>query len=120
LSRSTTHLGHEGVKFALGSAADTSWRIAIGSAIIVAPGLADLAIGTVASHVTSLTTDTADDARREVLLLRAVVLAMADFSAVLAGLVLVVTKGTVERGELTELVALEFVLTFGNGGGLEC
>jgi hypothetical protein len=119
LCTSATHLGHERVEFVLGSTADTSWRIAVGDAVVVAPGLADLAIGTVASHVTGLTTDAADDAGREVLLLGAVVLAMTDFTAVLAGLVLVVTKGTVEGGELTELVALEFVLTFGDGGGLQ-
>lgn len=37
---------------------------------------------------------------------------------VLADLILVVTKGTVERGEFTKLVALVIVLTLGNGGGL--
>jgi hypothetical protein len=62
--------------------------------------------------MTSLTTDATDDAGREVLLLGAVVLAMANLSAVLAGLVLVVAKGTVEGGKLTKLVALEFVLAF--------
>jgi len=39
---------------------------------------------------------------------------VADLAAVLAGLVLVVTEGTVERGELAQLVALELILTFGN------
>ena len=37
---------------------------------------------------------------------------------ILACLVLIVTKRTVESCKLTELVALEFVLTFGDGGGL--
>jgi hypothetical protein len=64
-----------------------------------------------------LTTDTADDACGEVLLLRAVVLAVTDFTTVLAGLVLVVAERTVERGKLTELVSLEFVLAFRNGSG---
>lgn len=54
----------------------------------------------------SLATDTANDASRKVLLLRAVILAMADFAAVLAGLVLVVSEGTVKGGKLTKLVAL--------------
>ena len=62
--------------------------------------------------------DTTDDVGGEVTGLRAVVLAMANLAAVLAGLVLVVTEGTVERGKLTELVALELVLTFRYGGSL--
>lgn len=62
--------------------------------------------------MTGVTADTADDVGGEVALLWAVVLSVADLSTVLAGLVLVVTKGTVESGELTELVALELVLTF--------
>lgn len=68
--------------------------------------------------MTSLTTDTADDAGREVLLLWAVVFAVTDFTTVLAGLVLVVSKRTVEGGKLTKLVALEFVLSLRNGGSL--
>jgi hypothetical protein len=43
---------------------------------------------------------------------------MADLTTVLTGLVLVVTEGTVEGSKLTKLVALEFVLAFGNGGSL--
>jgi len=39
---------------------------------------------------------------------------MSNFATVLAGLILVITKCTVEGGKLTKLVALEFVLTFGN------
>jgi hypothetical protein len=68
--------------------------------------------------MSSLTADTTDDAGGEVLLLRAVILSVTDLAAVLASLVLVVTKCTVEGGELTELVALEFVLAFRNGGSL--
>lgn len=68
--------------------------------------------------MTSLTTDTANDACGEVLLLWTVVLAVADLSTVLAGLILVVTKRTVQRGKLTKLVSLEFVLTFGDGSSL--
>jgi hypothetical protein len=119
LSTGTTHLGHKRVELVLGSAADARLLTAVAETVVVAPGLTNLAIGTVASHVSSLTTDTAYDASREVLLLRAVVLTMTDLTAVLASLVLVVTKGTVEGGELTELVALEFVLAFGDRGSLE-
>lgn len=68
--------------------------------------------------MTSLTTDATDDAGSEVLLLWTVVLAMTNLSAVLTGLVLVVTKGTVEGGKLAELVALEFVLAFRDGSSL--
>lgn len=69
--------------------------------------------------MSGLTTDTTNDAGCEVLLLRAVVLSVTNLTTILAGLVLVVSKGTVEGGELTELVALQFVLTFGNGGSLD-
>jgi hypothetical protein len=61
-----------------------------------------------------VSTDTANDAGSEVLFLRAVVLAMTNLATVLASLVLIVSQGTVERGELSKLVALEFVLTFRN------
>lgn len=44
---------------------------------------------------------------------------MADLAAILASLVFVIAKSTVERGKLTELVALEFVLTFGDGSSLK-
>jgi hypothetical protein len=69
--------------------------------------------------MSSLTTNTANDARSEVLLLGTVVLAMTDLATVLAGLVLVVTEGTVKGSKLTELVSLEFVLAFGDRGGLQ-
>jgi hypothetical protein len=68
--------------------------------------------------VTSVTAHTADDVGSVVLGVGAVVLAVADFTAVLASLILVVTEGTVECGELTQLVALELVLAFGDGGSL--
>jgi len=68
--------------------------------------------------VSSIATDTADDASGEVLGVGAVVLAVANFATVLAGLVFVVTESTVEGCELTQLVALELVLSFGDGGSL--
>jgi hypothetical protein len=68
--------------------------------------------------VTSVTADTTDDVGGVVLGVRAVVLAVADFTTVLASLVLVVAECTVECGQLTQLVALELVLTFGDGRSL--
>jgi uncharacterized membrane protein YuzA (DUF378 family) len=67
--------------------------------------------------VACVTTDTADDVCGKVALFGAVVLAVSDLATVLACLVLVVTESTVESGELTELVALELVLAFGDGSG---
>lgn len=68
--------------------------------------------------MTSIATDTANDVGCEVLSLGAIVFPVTDHTAVLAGLVLVVTQGTVEGRKLAQLVALELVLTFGNGSGL--
>lgn len=85
---------------------------------VVAPVTALLSVGTVASHVASITTDAADDVGGEVWLVGTVVLAVTNLTAVLAGLVLVVTESTVESSKLTELVALELVLSFGDRGSL--
>ena len=63
--------------------------------------------------------DTADDIGRIVLLLRAVVLAVTNLTAVLASLVLIVAQRSVQRGKLAELIALELVLAFWNGSSLE-
>ena len=68
--------------------------------------------------MTRLATNTADDARGEVLLLRAIILAVTNFTTVLTGLVLVIAKGTVEGSKLAQLVALELVLAFGDGSSL--
>lgn len=68
--------------------------------------------------MTSISTHAANDARGEVLALGAVVLAVADLTTVLAGLVLVVSEGSVEGRQFTQLVTLELVLAFGNGRGL--
>jgi hypothetical protein len=85
---------------------------------IVAPICTTLSVGTISSHVTSVAADTANDVGGEVTLLRTVVLAVTNLTTVLASLVLVVSKGSVESGELTQLVALEFVLAFGYGCSL--
>lgn len=68
--------------------------------------------------MSSVAADATDNVGGEVFGVRAVVLAVTDFTAVLASLVLVVTESTVESSQLTQLVALELVLTFGNGGSL--
>ena len=109
---------------------------------IVTPVTSTLAVGTITSHVASIATNPTDNVGSEVALLGTIVLAMSDLATcgiadqyniqinrrnevrltVLTGLVLVVTEGTVQGGQLTELVALELVLTFGNGSSLvdEC
>jgi hypothetical protein len=43
---------------------------------------------------------------------------VADLTTVLARLVLVVSKGTVEGSQLTELIPLQLVLAFGDRRGL--
>lgn len=68
---------------------------------IVAPVRTSLSVRTISGHMTSVATDTANDVGGEVALLRAVVLAMSNLTTVLASLVLIITKGTVESGELT-------------------
>lgn len=62
--------------------------------------------------------DTACEVDSKILLFSALVLAMADGTAVGARLVLVVAKGAVQSGEFAKLLALEFILPFGDGGGL--
>jgi hypothetical protein len=68
--------------------------------------------------MTSIATNATDDVGSEVSLFRAVKFSMTDLTAVLAGLVLIVTEGTVESGKFTKLVALELVLSFWNGRSL--
>lgn len=68
--------------------------------------------------MSSVSTNTTYDVRGEIALLGTVVLAMADLAAILAGLVLVISEGSVQCCEFAELVALKLVLTFRDGGGL--
>lgn len=75
--------------------------------------------GTVACHVSGTPADAADDVSGEVSLFGAVILAVTHATAILTDLVLVVTKGTVERGELAELVTFMIVLTFWRRGSLK-
>ena len=60
-------------------------------AAVVAPARTPLPVRTIASHVARVAANAADDARRVILTLRTVVLAMANLAAVLASLVLVVS-----------------------------
>lgn len=60
--------------------------------------------------MSSATADTAYDIRCEVTLLGAVVFTMANATAVLANLVLVVAESTVERRQLSQLIPLVIVL----------
>lgn len=89
---------------------------------VVTPTGALLSVGTIPSHVASIAADTADNVGCEVLFLWAVVLPVADHAAVLASLVLIIAKGTVEGRKFSKLVALQFILAFGNGSSLrkEC
>lgn len=57
---------------------------------------------------------TTDDASSEVLLLRTVVLAMTDLTTILASLILVITKRSIESSKLAKLITLELVLAFRN------
>jgi hypothetical protein len=103
------HLSVDSITTANGSAA----RIETSS---VAPIAAPLAVRTVTSHVPSIATDTTNNVGGEITLFRTVVFAMADLTAVLASLVLIVTKCTVKRSQLSKLVPLEFVLSFRDRG----
>lgn len=66
----------------------------------------------------SISTGAADNVGREVLFLRAVVLAVTDLATVLASLVFIVTQSTVQGGKFSKLVTLKLVLSLGNRCGL--
>lgn len=67
--------------------------------------------------MTGISTNAADDVRGEVSLLGAIVLAMANLTAVLAGLVFIIAESTVQGSKLSKLIAFELVLPFRDGGG---
>lgn len=102
----------------LGVVFSTSADPSGGSGAIIAPACTSLSIRTVAGHMACVATHSADDAGSEVLLLRAVVLAVSYLATVLASLVFIVTQGSVQSSELTELVTLQFVLALGDGSSL--
>ncbi|OJJ00456.1 hypothetical protein ASPVEDRAFT_569313 [Aspergillus versicolor CBS 583.65] len=101
---------------------------------IVAPIAASLAVRAITSHMASISTDATNDIGSKVSLFGTVVLSVADLTTysmlarvqmgennaltVLASLVLIITKSTVESSQLTKLVPLELVLTFGDRGSL--
>lgn len=89
-----------------------------GPGAIIAPACTSLSIRTVAGHVAGVATHSADDAGGEILLLRAVVLAVSYLATVLASLVFIVTQSSIQSSELTELVTLQFVLALGDGSSL--
>jgi hypothetical protein len=107
---------HELLHLSVNSIATANSFAATEAALVVAPVASSLAVGTITSHMARVTADTTDDVRSEVALLGAVIFAMPDLTAILASLVLIVTKSTVERRQLTKLVSLEFVLAFWNRG----
>ena len=72
----------------------------------------------VTGHMSGATTDTADDIRCEVTLLRTVILAMANTTTVLAYLVFVIAQSTVQSCELAELVTLMVILALRRRGSL--
>jgi hypothetical protein len=53
-----------------------------------------------------IATDATDDVGGKVTLLGTVVLAMSDLATVLASLILIITEGTVESSQLSQLVSL--------------
>lgn len=72
----------------------------------------------ISSHVACVTTDTADDVGGEIALFWAIVFSVTNLTTILASLILIVTKSTVECCEFTKLVALELVLAFRDGSSL--
>jgi hypothetical protein len=77
---------------------------------MVAPISSPLAIRTVFGHVTSISADSADNAGSEVPLLRTIIFAMSDLTAILTSLIFIITKSTVKGCKLSELVSFEFIL----------
>jgi hypothetical protein len=73
----------------------------------------------VTSHVTGTTANAANDVRCEVTLFRAVILSVANSTAVLTDLVFIVTKGTVQSGKFSKLITLVIVLAFRGRSSLE-
>ena len=102
---------------------------------IVSPIGTTLSVRTISRHVSSIATDSANDVRCEVALFRAVILPMTNLTTylrlswhtsleskerltILACLVFVVTKGSIESCKLTKLVTFELILSFRDRSGL--
>lgn len=73
--------------------------------------------GAVTSHMSSAAANATDDIGSEVSLFGAIVFAMSNTTTVLANLVLIVPKSTIQCSELSKLVTLMIILTFGGGSG---
>ena len=109
----------DGIAAAAAAATTTTVADTTGSSrAVVAPAGTPLPVGTITGHVASVAADTADNIGRVVLLLGAVVLAMTNLTTILASLVFVVAERSVQSSKLTQLVALELVLTFRDRGSL--
>lgn len=116
-SRLTAHFSHEASKLGVFGILDALVGVVRAMIVLEATSAVDV-VRTIARHVASLTTHTTDDVGRVALLIRTVVLAVTDLAAVLADLVLVITKGTVQRSEFAKLIALQLVLSFRDRGSL--
>jgi hypothetical protein len=110
----STDLLQEGIHFGISYSTNRTGTSQVASAITTVI-LTALTLSTIASNVARLAALATDQISGDVLLLGAVVFAMADLTTVLAGLILVITKSTVQSSKLSELIALEFILAFGNG-----
>jgi hypothetical protein len=117
IGATAAHLCHERIQLIF-SAANLGCVAIDTATVIIAPFLASFTVGAIASHMPGLSADSANDTSSVVLFLRAIVFAVTNLTAILAGLVFVVTQRSVESSEFTKLVALKLVLTLRNGGSL--
>jgi hypothetical protein len=76
-------------------------------------------IGAISGHVACISTDATDDVCCEIALFWTIVLSVTDLTTVLASLILVVSKSTIECCKLTKLIALELILAFRDRGSLQ-
>jgi hypothetical protein len=68
--------------------------------------------------MTSTTANATDDVSSEITLFGAVIFSVSNATTVLANLIFVVSKCSVQSSEFAELIALVIVLTFGSGSSL--
>lgn len=106
---------HELLHFTIDSITCTNSSRRTAVAAVVTPISASLPIGTVAGHMSGISTNAANDVGSEITLLRTIVFTMSNLTTILASLVFIVTKSTVEGGKFSELIPLELVLAFRNG-----
>lgn len=72
--------------------------------------------------MTRITTNATNNVSGKVALFWTFISTMTNLTTILTSLILVITKSTVEGSQVTKLITLVLVLTFGNGGSLwdEC